>query len=153
MHTDRQPAIEMETSELDTHYASAYGILAGKANRTAVLRFTAQAARWVADERWHPEQRGHFLTDGGYELRVPYRDARELVMDVLRYGAEVEVVGPEGLRDEVAGRLRKAVKHIPSHPGRHCRIGRPPPPKETAILDTRTLRASIRRKREAQPIT
>lgn len=105
-----KPALEIDTDELDAHYTSAYGIFAGKANRTAVLRFTAQAARWVADERWHPKQRGHFLTDGGYELRVPYRDAWELVMDVLRYGAEVEVVGPEALRKEVAEKLRKAMR-------------------------------------------
>jgi predicted DNA-binding transcriptional regulator YafY len=103
-----KPAIEIEAIELDEHYASAYGIFAGKANRTAILRFTAQAARWVADERWHPNQRGHFLTDGGYELRVPYRDSRELVMDILKYGAAVEVLGPKGLREEVAGKLREA---------------------------------------------
>lgn len=105
-----KPAMEIAADELDEHYASAYGIFAGKANRIAVLRFSAQAARWVADERWHPRQRGHYIVGGGYELRVPYRDARELVMDVLRYGAEVEVVGPEALREEVAGRLREAAK-------------------------------------------
>lgn len=101
-------AREIDEAKLDAHYASAYGIFAGEARHTAVLRFTAGAARWVADERWHPQQQGHFLVGGGYELRVPYRDPRELVMDILRYGAEVEVVSPKGLRDEVAKRLWKA---------------------------------------------
>lgn len=103
-------ATEIADAELDAHYASAYGIFAGEANKIAVLRFTAEAARWVADEQWHPEQQGHFLVDGGYELQVPYEDERELVMDVLRYGAEVEVVGPKGLREEVTERLRKAAR-------------------------------------------
>ena len=96
-------------AELDKHFASAYGIFAGKANKTAVLRFSAERARWVADERWHPEQVGQYLTDGRYELRIPYRDDRELVMDILKHGAEVEVVEPEALRRTVADRLADAL--------------------------------------------
>ena len=38
----------------------------------------------VADERWHAEQVGRFLTDGRYELRIPYRESRELVMDIAK---------------------------------------------------------------------
>ena len=37
----------------------------------------------------HSEQAGEFLTDGRFELRVPYRDSRQLVMDILHHGAEV----------------------------------------------------------------
>ena len=96
-------------AELNEHFASAYGIFAGKANKTAILRFSAESARWVADERWHPEQAGQFSTDGRYELRIPYRDDRELVMDILKHGADVEVVAPDTLRDAVAGNLRKAL--------------------------------------------
>ncbi len=102
-------ATDPPPTQLDEHYASSYGIFAGKANRTAVLRFSAERARWVADERWHPQQVGQFLTDGRYELRFPYRDPRELVMDILRHGAEVEVVGPEALRAEVKGALQGAL--------------------------------------------
>jgi predicted DNA-binding transcriptional regulator YafY len=109
-------AVELEESaqdiperDLDEHYASAYGIFAGKANKTAILRFSRERARWVADERWHPEQTGQYLTDGRYELSVPYRDPRELVMDILRHGAEVEVVAPEALRAEVTETLRRTL--------------------------------------------
>ena len=63
----------------------------------------------VADERWHAEQVGRFLTDGRYELRIPYRDDRELVMDVLKYGPDVEVVLPESFREEVVERPRTAL--------------------------------------------
>lgn len=106
-----ESALTVPDQELDAYLAHSYGIFAGRANRTAVLRFTAARARWVADERWHPEQSGQYLTDGRYELRVPYRDPRELVMDILRYGANVEVVSPAGLREEVALRLRAALDH------------------------------------------
>jgi len=100
---------DLPDRELDEHYASAFGIFAGKANKEALLRFSAERARWVADERWHPQQTGQYLTDGRYELRVPYRDPRELVMEILRHGAEVEVVGPDSLREQVASTLAAAL--------------------------------------------
>ena len=100
---------DIAENDLNDHYASSYGIFAGKANKTAVLRFSAERARWVADERWHPEQAGQYLTDGRYELRIPYRDERELVMDILRHGAEAEVVKPDALRTAVARQLKAAL--------------------------------------------
>jgi len=102
-------AHEVSESALDEHFASSYGIFSGKANKTAVLHFSPQRARWVADERWHPEQSGQFLTDGRYELRIPYRDSRELVMDILRHGSDVEVVAPEALRGDVKRALEAAL--------------------------------------------
>jgi predicted DNA-binding transcriptional regulator YafY len=104
-----EPAAEFTDAELDEYFASSYGIFAGKANAIAVLRFSAERARWVADERWHPQQSGQFLTDGRYELSIPYRDERELVMDILRHGGEVEVAAPATLREAVRGALRKAL--------------------------------------------
>ena len=101
-------AVDVPEAELDEHYASAYGIFGGKADKVAVLRFTPERARWVADERWHPEQRGRWLLGGTYELSLPYRDSRELVMDVMRHGANVEVVAPDTLRAEVGRQLERA---------------------------------------------
>ncbi|MGH8738487.1 MAG: helix-turn-helix transcriptional regulator [Burkholderiales bacterium] len=104
------PAHEVPHAELNEYFASAYGIFAGKANKTAMLRFSPERARWVADERWHPGQIGQYLTDGRYELRIPYRDERELVMDILRHGAQVEVASPDALRAAVAAALAAALK-------------------------------------------
>jgi predicted DNA-binding transcriptional regulator YafY len=109
-----EPAYAVAEAELDEYFASSYGIFSGKANRMAVLRFSAERARWVADERWHPEQVGQYLTDGRYELRIPYRDHRELVMDVLRHGPEVEVVSPRSLRETVKEALLKALSSYES---------------------------------------
>ncbi len=103
------PADEIDEAKLNEHYASAYGIFAGKANKTAVLRFSAERARWVADERWHPQQAGQFLTDGQYELRIPYREDKELIMDILRHGAAVEVIAPDALRLSVRDQLQRAI--------------------------------------------
>ena len=101
-------ALDVPEAKLDEHFAAAYGIFAGSPKQIAVLRFTAERARWVADEQWHPRQAGRFLDDGRYELEVPYSDPRELVMDILRHGPDVEVIAPPELRAMVAERLLAA---------------------------------------------
>lgn len=103
-------AFDVPESELEEHYASAYGIFGGKADKIAVLRFTREAAQWVSAERWHPRQEGAWLPDGRYELRIPYREPRELVMDIMRQGKNVEVVAPEELRAHVRQELEKAME-------------------------------------------
>jgi predicted DNA-binding transcriptional regulator YafY len=51
----------------------------------------------VQHEEWHPEQKGTLKADGSYLLELPYSDERELLGDILRYGADVRVLGPKGL--------------------------------------------------------
>lgn len=103
-------AQEVTQPDLDAHHAASYGIFAGAPRHLAVLRFDSRRARWVAKERWHRDQEGRFLEDGSYELRVPYSNALELIMDVLKYGPDVEVMAPDELRRAVAERLRVAVR-------------------------------------------
>jgi predicted DNA-binding transcriptional regulator YafY len=78
-----------------------------------VLRFTADAARWVSAELWHPKQEARTLEDGSYELKIPYSDTPELEMDILRHGEQVEVVSPEPLRRRIAERLAAARARYP----------------------------------------
>ncbi|PKO46743.1 MAG: transcriptional regulator [Betaproteobacteria bacterium HGW-Betaproteobacteria-22] len=98
---------------LDAHYAAGYGIFAGAAAHIAILRFTPARARWVADERWHPQQQGEWLADGAFQLQIPYADHRELMMDIMRHLPEVEVIAPKELKQEMIQRLQSALKtHI-----------------------------------------
>lgn len=103
-----QPARVVPEQELDEHLGAAYGIFSGPATQRALMRFAPARARWISGERWHPAQFGRWLEDGSYELSVPFGDARELVLDILRYGSDVEVLEPPTLRAEVAARLREA---------------------------------------------
>jgi proteasome accessory factor C len=100
-----EPARAVKENELDEHFGGAFGIFGGRPDKTAVLLFTAERARWVADEAWHPKKSARYLEDGSYELSVPYRDSRELVMEILRHGPHVTVLAPKSLREEVAQQL------------------------------------------------
>jgi len=101
---------EIGEDTLERHYASGYGIFAGTATQDAVLQFGASSARWVSRETWHPEQIGTPQLDGTYLLQFPYSQEPELVMDILKYGADVQVLAPESLRKAVAEKLRAAAK-------------------------------------------
>jgi len=101
-------AKEVPGAELDEHLGSGYGIFAGRDVQWAVLRFMPQAARWVAAQTWHPKQRARFEDGGSYVLEVPYSDDRELVMEILKFGPDVEVLEPPSLRSRVAEALKKA---------------------------------------------
>ena len=99
-------AREVPEAELDAVLASGYGIFSGRKVQWATLRFTPERARYVAVEEWHPKQRARWEKDGRYVLEVPFSSEKELVMDILKHGAEVQVLAPESLRKEVRARAR-----------------------------------------------
>jgi len=98
-------------SELDTVLGSGYGIFSGKEVTWAALRFAPAPARTVSMESWHPKQRGHLESDGSYVLELPYSNDQELIMDILRYGPDVEVLQPASLRTRVKEQLLRAVQN------------------------------------------
>ena len=95
------------------HLASGYGIFAGRKVEWATLKFTPHAARWVSAQNWHPGQRVRVEKDGSYVLELPYADDRELLMEILKFGPEVEVLAPPALRDKVKLQLEKARQRYP----------------------------------------
>ena len=113
-----KPAEEISDVKLDATFGPSYGIFSGGSLRWARLRFTPERAAWVKDEQWHPQQQGKNLPGGAYELRIPYADHRELLMDILKHGAHCEVLGPPSLRQVVAEEARAvAGKYSPDgHP-------------------------------------
>ncbi|KAF1712038.1 transcriptional regulator [Pseudoxanthomonas kalamensis DSM 18571] len=100
---------DIGSEQLSQHLASSYGIFSGEPKGWATIVFSAKAARWVADEQWHSKQQGRFLPDGRYELKVPYSASRELLMDVLHYGADAEIVAPPVLREQAKSLLALAL--------------------------------------------
>lgn len=92
-------------TELNTFIGQGYGIFSGNKVSWATLRFSAERARWVSRELWHPRQKTSFDPEGRLILELPFTDTRELTMDILRQGHHVEVIKPEALRDAVKAEL------------------------------------------------
>ena len=114
-------AKSVSLKDVEAEFDGSYGIYGGSGARLkwATLVFEPEAAQWVANEEWHPQQKSRWLgadgqtaTDGdrsgSYELQVPYSEPTELMMDILRHGDSVHVVGDKALATAVARRLQKA---------------------------------------------
>lgn len=86
--------IDVSENKLKELLGAGYGIFSGQDVQWAILHFTPERARWVASERWHSKQKGKYLSDGTYELKIPFSDSRELIMDILKHGPYVKVIEP-----------------------------------------------------------
>jgi predicted DNA-binding transcriptional regulator YafY len=104
-----ESAQEIATEALDAHLGAGYGIFSGIADKQAVLRFEPWAARFVGAERWHAKQKQEVEPSGHLLLTVPYANEQELIMDILRYGSDVEVIAPNDLKQKVKLRLSEAL--------------------------------------------
>ncbi len=106
-----EPATLFDEEKLNAHFSGAYGIFAGEPDKTAVLAFSERVKPWVEKERWHSRQKLKETPNGGIELHLPYHHDTELLMDILRYGADVVVKSPPELRQRHQDELRRALAH------------------------------------------
>jgi predicted DNA-binding transcriptional regulator YafY len=107
-------AKELDAEQLRTSMQSGYGIFGGTLKGWAKLKFGPERARWVKHEEWHPNQKGHEEPDGSYVLEIPYSDERELVGDILKFGADVQVISPSNLVNEVKKHISQAINNYNS---------------------------------------
>ncbi|CAM8333269.1 COG2378 Predicted transcriptional regulator [Candidatus Methylopumilus universalis] len=103
-------AKDVSEEKLNEELGSGYGIFSGKDVKWVTLKFSPERARWVSKEKWHPKQEGQFLDDGSYQLKIPYSKEPELLIDVMKYGPDVEVTAPEDLRKKIQATLIKTLE-------------------------------------------
>jgi predicted DNA-binding transcriptional regulator YafY len=105
-----QPAKSVAVKTIEAELDAGYGVFSGAEVQVqwATLQFSPEAAQWVAHEQWHPKQQAELQADGSLTLRLPFADATELAMDVLRHGEQVKVLAPASLAALVHDRLRDA---------------------------------------------
>lgn len=94
--------------DLEAFLESGWRIMAGEETQEVVLRFTAAAASHVAERRWHPSQRLETLSGGGCLLAVEVAEPLEMQPWIRSWGAQVEVVAPAWLRQQIAAQLAEA---------------------------------------------
>lgn len=110
-------AKDVPLKQVETEMDVGYGIYAGAEAQWATLVFEPQAAQWVSREQWHPKQRGRWLEDGRYEVQLPFADATELAMDVMRHGDQVQVTQPPDLADSIGAAHRRAASRYTPRSG------------------------------------
>ena len=100
---------DVPEKQLDAHYASSYGIFAGKTqtHRRAALH-PGEGAGWRMNTGIR-NSKAMCLKMAAMNCASPTPDPRELVMDILKHGADVEVISPESLRNAVAEHLQNAL--------------------------------------------
>jgi len=84
-----------------------FGIFQGADPMEVTLRFTPFRARWIREQLWHPSQKITNLAGGGLELSFPVADFREVKMKILQFGADVKVIKPAALREEIREEIHK----------------------------------------------
>ncbi len=98
-------SLEKVKRELD----AGYGIFHGKELQEAQIHLPVDRVSYVLREGWHVDQRVEPNEDGSAELFVPYSNPTELVGEILRWGAGIEVKAPEKLKTLVASEALKIV--------------------------------------------
>jgi predicted DNA-binding transcriptional regulator YafY len=101
---------DISDKDMNEHFTKSYGIFSGGADKTAKLKFSPKASRWVSGESWHPEQRSHVEKDGSYVLEFEYSQDPELIMDILKHGENVEVLEPLELKNKIKKSLTESLK-------------------------------------------
>ncbi len=86
----------------------AWGVIADQEEVQVELRFDPGIASLVTETTWHPAQQVVCQPDGSVLWRCRVPGTLEIRRWIMEWGAQVEVLAPPELRDEVAATLRAA---------------------------------------------
>ena len=101
-----------EDFDLDTYLGSTWGAIrtTGDTPAEVVLHFTPEAGRWVSEEYWHKSQRIETQADGSVMLRLQVVITPEFINWILYYGARVQVLKPDSLRQTIREEHQRAAE-------------------------------------------
>lgn len=99
--------IPKSRTEWNNQLEGGFGIFQGQEPKRVVLKFNAFRAPWIREQIWHPEQRQVEHSDGCVTLVFPACHFHEVKMKILQFGADVEVLEPSELREEVRDEIQK----------------------------------------------
>jgi predicted DNA-binding transcriptional regulator YafY len=76
------------------------------------LLFSKDAARWVEEREWHPQQVIRRRRTGELELAFPAKGLYEVQRWVLAWGHDVKVLAPKPLLESVREEIRLMAKRV-----------------------------------------
>lgn len=93
---------------LEQRLRDSFGVHSGEGRFDVILRFTARAADYVREKKWHDSQRLRELRGGGVELTMKLSSLGEVERWVLSWGGEAVVIQPP----ELSLAVKTAAKRI-----------------------------------------
>jgi len=107
---EADPFERRDRSEWLPFLEATFGIFHGARPFDVTLRFSRSLSRWARGQTWHGAQRLKETERGELELTLPVSHETEILMEILKYGSNVEVVAPEWLRKRVRGEIAAMAK-------------------------------------------
>jgi predicted DNA-binding transcriptional regulator YafY len=84
-----------------------FGVMAGGESIEVCLKFSPKIANWVSEQVWHSGQEVFINQDGSICMKFPVADFKEVRWEILKYGANVEVLSPPELREEITNEIAR----------------------------------------------
>jgi len=100
-----------EEGAMEELLGRAWDIIADQDEVDVVLRFAPGVAARVREATWHPTEQVAPQDDGSLVWRARVSGTIEIRLWILSWGADVEVLEPNTLRNDVAETLRSALAH------------------------------------------
>lgn len=94
----------------EAYLSSGWRIMSGDGMMEVLLKFSPAVTPHVKERKWHATQKLEMMEDGGCLLRVEIAEPLEMQPWIRSWGAQVEVLAPGWLRDQIAEELRQAVE-------------------------------------------
>jgi len=96
--------------DIHEHFERSFGIYKNEDAddlTDVTIRFNPKRALWAKGRIWHKQQKEKELPDGSLEVTFPVAHFAEVMMEVLKYGGDVEVIEPAELRNMVKKEAEK----------------------------------------------
>lgn len=96
---------------IDSRLRDSFGVISGKAAKEVVIRFSAFAAEFIQEKKWHPSQKVKVLKTGEIELRLKLSSMIEVQRWVLGWGGHATVIKPTELAVQIKDEAKKILKN------------------------------------------
>jgi predicted DNA-binding transcriptional regulator YafY len=95
----------------DAYFKHSMGITANDSPpQRVIFRANPVSSKYIQSQPLHASQKVLIESSDGCEFELFLIVSEELIRELLSYAAELEVIAPKALRDEVSGRLEAAAK-------------------------------------------
>jgi proteasome accessory factor B len=95
---------------LEKRLRDSFGVHSGEGEYEVVIRFSARAADYVREKKWHQSQQLRELKGGGVELKLKLSSLAEIERWVLSWGGDAKILKPCKLAEAVKLSARKILK-------------------------------------------